>query len=110
MYKKFPADQKYKNSQDQKMNSTFLNLFDNFDYWNIYSGDLNNRLVRYSNGWKQSDRRMVCYSSHGLNTRLLPGIWIIDFFSGIQAMAWTSDKKFGIQFLAWKTDDYRASE
>ena len=45
----------------------------------LYSGDLNNELVRYSSGWKQSDRWMVYYSSHCLNIRLLSGIWITDF-------------------------------
>ena len=37
----------------------------------LYSGDLNNELVRYSNGPKLFDRRMVRYSSHGLNSELL---------------------------------------
>ena len=34
----------------------------------VYSWDLNNGLVRYSNGPNMSNRRMVCYSSHDLNT------------------------------------------
>ena len=34
----------------------------------VYSGDLNNGLVRYSNGPNMSDHQMVCYSSHDLNT------------------------------------------
>ena len=35
-----------------------------------YSGDLNNKLVRYANGPKQFARWIVCYSSHGLNSEL----------------------------------------
>ena len=35
-----------------------------------YSGDLNSKLVRYSNGPKQFARRMVRYSSHDLNSEL----------------------------------------
>ena len=36
-----------------------------------YSGDLNSELVRYLNGPKQFARRMVCYSSHDLNSELI---------------------------------------
>ena len=37
-----------------------------------YSGDLNARLVWYSNSWKLSDRRMVCFWN---------AIWIMDQYS-----------------------------
>ena len=36
----------------------------------LYSGDLNSKLVRYSNGWKQFVRWMVPYSDHHLVTEL----------------------------------------
>ena len=36
----------------------------------IYSGDLNNGLVWYLNGPNMSDRQMVFYSNHDLNTGL----------------------------------------
>ena len=36
----------------------------------VYSGDLNSKLVRYSNGSKQFARRMVHYSSHDLKSEL----------------------------------------
>ena len=49
--------------------SADLLILPNFnDRLSKYSGDLNNGLVRYSNGPNMSDRLMVCYSSHGLNT------------------------------------------
>ena len=47
-----------------------------------YSGDLNRDLVRYSNGPKQFVPRMVHYSGHVLNSKL-----IVRFLNG---------KKFGI--------------
>ena len=34
----------------------------------MHSGDLNSKLVQYSNGPKQSAPRMVRYSSHALNS------------------------------------------
>ena len=36
---------------------------------NLYSGDLNNGLVQYLNGRKQSDLGMVSYSDHHMNNR-----------------------------------------
>ena len=58
---------------------TFTKLFvcysdPHFIHGNMYSGDLNNRLVWYSNGRKQSNHRMVRYSN---------GIWIADNHSNI---------------------------
>ena len=41
---------------------------------NEYFGDSNNRLVRYSNGPKQSDQRMARYSDGDLNSVPVPGI------------------------------------
>ena len=36
----------------------------------LYSGDLNNKLVQYSNGSNLFDPWMYCYSSHGLKNEL----------------------------------------
>ena len=36
----------------------------------VYSGDLNTELIRYSNGSKLFDHRMVPYSGHGFNSKL----------------------------------------
>ena len=65
--------------------------------WPEYSGDLNIGLLWNLNGRKQSDRQMVCYSNHDLNSRLncplrrcclnirlLSDIWIVDNLSIIQ--------------------------
>ena len=49
------------------------NIFDHKNrrlFSNHYSGDLNNELVRYSNGSKLFDQQMVPYSDHHLNKEL----------------------------------------
>ena len=41
----------------------------------VYSEDLNNEPVHYSNGPNLSNSWMACYSGHDLNNEVLPVIW-----------------------------------
>ena len=43
-----------------------------------YSGNLNYKIVGYSNGQNLFDCWMVCYSGHGLNDKLIVCYWFYD--------------------------------
>ena len=98
-------------SREEEWNSTFLHLLWCHCGWRsiklkiflwvhgresprlklLYSGDLNNGLVWYSNGWKQSDRWMVRYLGHELNNGLLVHYSNHCLYNELLTLIWITD-------------------